>query len=49
MRREYNNFCNKTVAETMEYREDHQEETEAVIEDHTAADVAGVYKNIFFT
>jgi hypothetical protein len=49
---EYNNFCNKTVTEgqpeTMEYREDHQGETEAGIEDHTAADVAGVYKNIFF-
>ncbi len=27
----------------MEYREDHQGETEADIDDHAAADVAGVY------
>jgi hypothetical protein len=50
VKEEYN-FCNKTVAvgqpETMEYRENHQGETEAGIEDHVAADVVGVYKNIF--
>jgi hypothetical protein len=32
----------------MEYREDHQVEKEAGVEDHAAADVAGVYKNNFF-
>jgi hypothetical protein len=31
----------------MENREDHQGETEAGLEDHTAADVTGVYKNNF--
>jgi hypothetical protein len=32
----------------MEYRDDHQVETEAGIEDHAAAGVASVYKKYFF-